>query len=158
TWDYDHRDAGGYWFFSNWGRTSKSKVVNDGSPASQTMPVDWNWTYQLNQYELPDSTSKRMAWGSNFGAIGKGGYDAYGSDKTLSGWPYRSRSVYYVLGAKSDDAVARRVTSVEASLRTALSAAHGKVRTQGPAGVGRTDEEPYAPTGWNSVYGTWDVD
>jgi hypothetical protein len=39
-------DAGGYQFYPNWGTTD----------AEGPMPVDYNWTYQLNQYELPFTT------------------------------------------------------------------------------------------------------
>jgi len=158
TQDFRQRDAGGGWFYPNWGRTSDNKVVSDGSPVSQSMPLEWNWTYQLDQYELPDATSKRMAWGSNFGAIGKQPYDAYGGDKQLSDFPRRSRSVFYVAGAHSKRSVERQIENIEASLKTKLTASRGRVRERGPAGVGRTDEVTYAPAGWSFVYGAWDIE
>lgn len=81
-------DAGGGQFYSAWGTTSAGP-----------MPQDYNWTYQLNQYELPFvSTSKRMAWGSNYGAIGQNSYFAYGDARTLDGYPYQSYAVHMVLG------------------------------------------------------------
>ncbi|HYF63052.1 MAG TPA: hypothetical protein VD886_09595, partial [Herpetosiphonaceae bacterium] len=97
---YAQHDAGGYWLYPKWGTAD----------ADGPMPENYNWTYQLNQYELPfTTTSKRMAWGSNFGAVGQTAYQAYGDDKTLSGYPYQSYSVFVVLDRHSRAAVAGQV-------------------------------------------------
>jgi hypothetical protein len=145
---YLQHDAGGYWFYPKWGT----------SDADGPMPEDYNWTYQLNQYELPfTTTSKRMAWGSNFGAVGRTAYPAYGDDKTLSGYPYQSYSVFVVLDKHSRGPVAGQVGQVEAVQGTALSATAGSVVTSGPAGIGRPDTAAYAPAGYNQIYSTWNV-
>ena len=98
---YLQHDAGGYQFYPNWGK----------SDADGPMPEDFNWTYQLNQYELPSTTrSKRMAWGSNFGAVGQTSYLAYGDDKNLVGYPYQSYSLFVVLDKHSLSPVAGQVS------------------------------------------------
>ncbi|MEO7096246.1 MAG: hypothetical protein ABI175_23505, partial [Polyangiales bacterium] len=143
---YKQHDAGGYWFYSSWGKK-----------AASTMPVDYNWAYQLNQYEIPFLlTSKRLAWGTNFGAVGQEHYNALGDEaKTLVGWPFQSYSVSMVLGKHSEGAVAAQVTQMETAQRTTLTASVGSVVTSGPAGVGRTDSVTYAPAGWDHIYGAW---
>jgi hypothetical protein len=145
---YEQHDAGGYWNYPNWG----------GRDADGPMPEDWNWTYQLNQYEIPFLlNSKRLAWGSNFGAVGKAAYPAYGDASTLVGHPYQSYSVFMVLGKHSEGAVARQVTEMERVQAATLTASVGTVRTSGPAGVRRSDTITYDPPGWNPIHATWDV-
>jgi hypothetical protein len=145
---YLQHDAGGYQFYSSWGT----------SDADGPMPVDYNWTYQLNQYELPFTTrSKRMAWGSNFGAVGQTSYPAYGDDKQLVGYPYQSYSVFVVLDKHSLNPVADQVAEIETVQKTSLSASVGSVVTAGPAGIGRTDNIAYAPIGYDQIYSTWNV-
>jgi hypothetical protein len=149
TQSWEHKDAGGYWFYSKWGQRSSGGA----------MPEDWNWTYQLNQYEIPYLlTSKRLAWGSNYGAVGKRQYPAYGDDKMLSGWPYQSYSVFAVLGQHSARAVEKQVASVAAYEGVTLSATSGRVVTRGPAGIGRSDEVDYVPAGYNHVYAAWELE
>ena len=158
TQSWSKRDAGYGWFYSNWGRTSTNKVITEGTPSSPRMPLEWNWTYQLNQWELPwDNTNKRIAWGMNYGAVGQTRYPAYGDDRTLSGYPYQSHSVTMVLGAKNGNVVSSQVTQVERAILSTLTTTRGTVRTSGPGGVGRTDSVAFSPAGWNSVYGTWEV-
>ena len=139
-------DAGGYWFYSSWGKK-----------AASTMPVDYNWAYQLNQYEIPFLlTSKRLAWGANFGAVGQEHYNAIGDEKgTLVGWPFQSYSVSMVLGKHTDAVVAAQVTQMETTQHTTLTATVGTVTAKGPAGVGRSDTVSYVPAGWDHVYGAW---
>lgn len=158
--DFTTKDAGGTWFYDNWGRTSASKVVGPGAPATQTMPADWNWPFQLNQYEISsgETRSKRMAWGLRRGAVGSRLYDGYGDQRQLSGYPYQSHSNYLVLGAKSSGVVADQVAEIEASLDSTLVATRGAVRTAGPEGIARTASAPYAFAGWNAVYGVWELD
>ncbi len=145
---YLQHDAGGYWFYPNWG----------SSDANGPMPEDYNWPYQLNQYELPFvTTSKRMAWGANFGAVGQTTYLAYGDNKNLAGYPYQSYSVFVVLDKHSRSRVASQVTEIETVQKTILSASVGSVVTSGPAGVGRADSVAYAPAGYNHIYSTWNV-
>ena len=146
---YQQHDGGGYWFYSNWGKT-----------AASNMPEDYNWAYQLNQYEIPFLlTSKRLAWGANFGAVGQEHYNAIGDEaQTLVGWPFQSYSVSMVLGKHTEGVVAAQVSQMEAAQSTTLSASVGTVVTSGPAGVGRSDPVTYVPTGWDHLYGAWAVD
>lgn len=149
TQNYLQHDAGGAGFFAAWGTT------NPHGP----MPPDWNWPFQLNQYELPaTSASKRLAWGSNYGAVGQTAYDVYGNSGKASGYPYQSYSVYVALGTHSGETVQSQVTQVERALASTLSATVGSPRLAGPGGVGRTDPVTYEPAGYNHVYGTWELD
>lgn len=148
---YTQHESGGYWFYGNWGQ-----VDNDGP-----MPEDYNWAYQLNQYELPYNggiKSKRLSWGMNFGAVGQNNYNAIGDTSGLDGYPYQSYAVYVVLGAHSRGMVDAQVGEIETVQGVSLTASKGTVRTTGPAGVGRSDTKAYAPIGWNPIYGTWEID
>jgi hypothetical protein len=145
----DHA-AGGYWFYSAWG-------TRDGDGP---MPEDWNWTYQLNQYELPfpgGNVSKRLAWGMNYGAVGESAYSVYGDDGTASGWPYQSYATFVVLGAHSESAVFSQVSDVEALVDARVSARTGSVVARGPGGVGRTDDVARAIPGYDPRYGTFEL-
>jgi hypothetical protein len=164
-------DAGGYWFYDNWGKTSDAPgPVKTGQIGLMT--PTWNWTYQINQYELCldkpeclESTtgSHRLAWGANYGAIGgakagSGDYAAYGDDRTLSGHPFQSYSVFMVLGKHSAGAVFRQVGEVEGVQATHLQATAGAVATMGPGGVGRTDLVALAPAGYDHRYGVFSIE
>jgi hypothetical protein len=143
---YLQHDAGGYWFYSSWGTTD----------ADGPMPEDWNWTYKLNQYEIPFLlTSKRMAWGANFGAVGQEQYPAYGDDRMLVGWPYQSYAVFVVLDRHSIAPVDAHVAWMERVQGVTLTAAQGEVVTSGPAGVGRADQATYEPAGWDPIHAAW---
>jgi hypothetical protein len=157
-WDWQHEDAGYGWLYPNWGRTSANKVLGDGAPATQGMPADWNWTYQLNQYEIPfDGASKRMNWGTNFGAIGQSNYSAYGDDRSLVGYPYTARSTRLVLGPKGSTLA--EVDQVTRAMDVTLTASEGAVVTSGPKGIGgaASTSETFWPPGWNHVYGVFEM-
>lgn len=142
----NQHDAGGGQFYSAWGTTD----------ADGPMPPDYNWTFQLNQYELPFiSTSKRMGWGSNFGAIGQDSYLAYGDAQMRDGYPYQSYAVYMVLGQHSSGPTQAQVSQVENQQGLILSASIGTVRLTGPAGVARPDTATWAPPGYDPAYGTF---
>lgn len=142
------RDAGAGPLYGRWGQRA----------ASGPMPTDWQWTYQLNQYELPYTTrSHRLAWGTPYGSVGNTQYTAYGNDRMLSGHPYLSYSVFAVLGLHSTRAVLTQVEQVEAYQQARLTATVGEVLTQGPAGVGRSDTAAYEPVGYNPLYATWEA-
>lgn len=145
----DQKDAGGYWAYAEWGKVVPGAMIED-----------WNWTYQLNQYELPwTAASKRLAWGANYGAVGQQSYPAYGDSHQLEGWPYQSYSVFAVLGTHSGGAVEHRIQQMEAAQSVSLQATGAaQVRLEGPAGIAREDLAPYEPAGWNPVYATWDVE
>jgi len=158
TWDWQHKDAGYGWLYPNWGRTSANKVVSDGTPSSQTMPADWNWTYQLNQYEIPfDGASKRVNWGTNFGSVGKASYSGYGDDRSVSGHPFTTRSVRMVMGPRG--ATLAEVDQTTRAMDVAFVASEGTVPTSGPRGFGAAASvsEAYAPAGWNHVYGVFEL-
>jgi hypothetical protein len=145
---WTQKPAGGYWLYTTHGQRD----------ADGPLPVDWNWTYQLNQYELPRTTrSHRLAWGSNYGALGRRSYPRYGDDGTLSGWPYQSYSVFMVLGTHTEDPVLKQAAEVEAWQSIRLTATEGTVVTRGPGGVGRTDPVTYDVPGYNPVYATWEA-
>lgn len=145
---WEQKPAGGYWLYRSW----------DTRDADGPMPTDWNWTYQLNQYQLPGTTrSHRVAWGSNYGALGQRQYPRYGDDATLSGHPYQSYSTFLVLGTHAEDPVLKLAAEVEAWQGVRLSATEGTVLTHGPGGVARGDAVPYDVPGYNPVYATWEA-
>ena len=141
-------DAGGGWLYGSW----------DKSYPGGPMPQDWNWTYQLNQYQLAQSTrSHRLAWGTNYGAVGATEYEVYGADRKVSGYPYQSYSVFMVLGRHSTNTVLGQVGQVESFQDVRMTASVGQVLTQGPAGIARTDTVLYEPVGYNPILATWEV-
>jgi hypothetical protein len=155
-------NTGGSWFTSNWGRTSANRDVGDGTTfGAWMMPANWQWPYQLNQYELMDNTSptssKRCAWGMMYGAVGSTSYDGYGYENTYSGHPYQSYSVATVIGLHSTSAVQAQVTRTERVLAATLTANTGTLITAGPGGVGRTDSVTYAKAGYNATYGAYEL-
>ncbi len=163
---YLQHDAGGSWYYSNWGKTSANRT-NDSAQVGN-MPSTWNWPYQLNQYELcmeqagcvnNPTNSHRLAWGTNRGAVGgansAGTYPAFGDDKQLPGAPYQSYSVFMVLGKHSDTPVFGQVGEIERVQQTTLTASVGTVPATGPGGVGRSDEVALAPAGYDARYAVW---
>lgn len=118
------------------------------------MIQDWLWPYQLNQYELPFvNSSKRLAWGSSYGAVGQSMFSQFGQSR--SGFPRFSYSVWVVLGRHTPSAVDAQRAFLEAVQTTILTATRGQVAAQVPAGVGRSDQRPTTPAGWDPVYGTF---
>lgn len=142
-------DAGGSDFYAQWGHSSPQGP----------MPGPTSWPYQINQYELPGyPQSKRLAWGTNYGAVGQTAYRAFSDDRTLQGYPYQSYATHVVMGLHSTASVQAVVQEVEAAQATQLTAVRGAtVDTQGPAGAGRTGTQAYEPAGYNPVRGTWSV-
>ncbi len=145
TMDWARQDAGGFWFYGSWGTSS-----------SGPMPEDWNWPYQLNQYELPFTTkSHRMAWGTNYGAVGQTSYPAYGDDKQLSGYPFQSYAVLVSLGQKG--LVDEVVGNMESLLDASLTCAVGSVAQQVEGGAGRDDLVLADPAGYHPVFAAHEV-
>jgi hypothetical protein len=137
------------------GKTSANRGAQCAN-GGETMPMDWLWPFQLNQYELPFTTgSHRLAWGSNYGAIGKSSVSAFG--KTLSGYPKVSYSVFMVIGPHSAQPTLDLAEQVDRLSRATLTASEGAVKTSGPAGVGRTDTLTYSPAGYSPVFATWEL-
>ena len=59
-------DYGGPAIKDSWGKTG-GKLL--------TTIANWQWPYQLNQYEIPFvNSSHRLAWGASFGAVGQSSY------------------------------------------------------------------------------------
>jgi hypothetical protein len=150
---YTAKDAGQGWFYTNWGKTSSTRIVDSGIGASG-LPYDWNWTYQLNQYNLPyDANSKLMAWGTNMGSIGQTSFPTYGDASSSSGYPKRSYSLLFNLGSKgSVDSI---VTDSQYSLEATVSASTGSVTTSGPAGVSDSTSLSYGSSSFDPVYSAY---
>lgn len=162
----EQHDAGGYWFYSNWGKTSDNQTRIDGQAG--VMTASWNWTYQINQYELCiddpgclDATtgSHRLAWGANYGAVGgvdgTGMYNAYGDERLVEGHPYLSHSVFMVLGPHEGAPTYEQVLEIERVQGARWTATKGQVVTRLPGGVGRSDEVTLEPPGYDARYSTW---
>lgn len=159
TLDWTQHNTGGTWFHDNWGHTSEDRANVDNF-GNWLMPPNWNWPYQICQYELDDSSptrSKRFAWGLMYGAVGNPAYSSYGYGGQLSGHPYQSYSVFMVMGRQSRGDVLAQVTQVEHMLKARLSADRGQVVTQGPLGVARPDIGTYPVPGFNSTYGAYEL-
>ncbi len=154
-------NTGGSWFTDNWGHTSANRVDGGDDFGTWMMPANWQWPYQLNQYELMDdtsaTTSKRCAWGLMFGAVGKTSYDGYGYEATSSGHPYQSYSVATVIGLHSTAAIQTQVTRTERLLAATLTASTGTLVSAGSGGVGRSDTVGYSKAGYNSIYGAYEL-
>ncbi|QRK07907.1 hypothetical protein JQX13_49415 [Archangium violaceum] len=152
-------NTGGTWFHTNWGYTSANRQ-GAGDFGTWLMPPNWNWPYQMCQYEMDDynpTRSKRLAWGLMYGAVGSPSYYGYGYEGTFSGHPYQSYSVSMVMGRQSTSSVLAQVTQMERMLRGQLSATRGSVVLSGPTGVARTDTATYPVPGYNSVYGAYEL-
>jgi hypothetical protein len=161
---YLQHDAGSAWFYKNWGKTSDNQAMPLDMGTIGIMPINWNWPYQLDQYELTTGTtgSHRLAWGTNYGAIGgddaSGKYKPMGSESpSLVGYPYQSYSVFMVLGKHTDQKVFAQVSEIETVQKTHLTATTGTVPTMGPGGVGRTDMVKLDPPGYDQRYSVWTV-
>ena len=151
-------DYGGGGLADCWTHTSNNPGKNCSKDnAGDAMFAAWLWPYQLNQYELPFvTTSKRLCWGANYGAVGLASYDSLGRSG-LVGKPRVSYAVFVVLDRHRDAGVARLVQQMETVQATTLTASVGTVAASGVAGVGRADTTTWSPPGWNHVYATWDL-
>lgn len=151
---YTSKDAGQGWFYTNWNKTSSTRVVDSGIGASG-LPYDWNWTYQLNQYNLPyDANSKLMAWGTNMGSVGQTSFPTYGDASSESGYPRRSYSLLFNLGAKGS--VDTLVTDSQYSLEATVTASIGNVISLGPKGIGDTSSTmSYGSSSFDPVYSAY---
>jgi hypothetical protein len=103
------------------GKTSATQGPSCAT-AGNTMPTDWMWPFQLNQYELPFTTlSHRLAWGLNYGAVGQTTVSAFG--RTYSGYPTLHYAVALVLGLRSTEATLAQVTELEHELAAVVTGA-----------------------------------
>jgi hypothetical protein len=149
TQDYVQQDAGGYWGYARWNTTSAAGNASLPPDGNHVMPCDFNWPYQTINYSFKgantSTTSKRMAWGTNFGFLGRTSYPEHGFGGFRSGYPRQSYSVYVALDRRTPAPTAAQVAQVEAALASALAADMGTVLTSGPAGVNRPDTLPTPP-------------
>lgn len=142
--------AGGYSGSAAWGTSSPQGPMPDQS----------NWPYQLHQWQLPDDpAAKRIAWGSNYGAVGQRWYPTLGELTHANGYPYQSYSVFIVTDTHQAHPVQRQVKEVAAQQAATLSGVeNANVRLSGPGGVGRDDDVRYDVAGLNPIYSTWEVE
>jgi hypothetical protein len=153
---FTSKDAGYGWAYTNWGHTSFNKIIDSGNPATQSMPYDWNWTYQSVQYNIPtDLNSKRLAWGTNLGAIGQVSYNNYSYAGTSSGYPYHSNSAYIVIGNKGESY--SQLSQVESNIDAIVTALIGSTYSSGPSGIGGAVNKSinYGQSSYDPVYGTF---
>jgi hypothetical protein len=126
------------------------------------MPANWDWTYQLNEWAFLDDVNptqnKLMAWGLMGGSVGQVQYDGYGYEHKYAGYPYQSYSVHGVFGRHSSGEVMRQVNQVETQLASTLTVTTGRIVSQGPGGVGRTDSVAYDVPGYNQMYGAYELE
>jgi len=161
------QDAGGYFDATRWGSTS---AAGDACADHYKMPCAYNWDYQSINYSLsqpnPTTSNTRLAWGTEFGFLGKSSYPVNGnkenwggpySNAYASGYPKKSYSAYIVLGTHTSGPVEAQVTQVETVQSLTLTTLNGSVVTTGPSGINRSgdpsDTFTYSPPGYNHVYG-----
>lgn len=157
------QDAGGYWATNRWNSTSAAGngcTVAVGG-VSHRMPCNFNWPFQSINYATdpfvnPDATtnSARLAWGSNFGFLGRTSYPTHGYLGNAPGWPRKSYSTHVVLGTHSSDPVGAQVGQVEAVQTLTLTATVGTVVASGPSGVADATPRTYSPSGYDPIYGS----
>lgn len=158
--DITKHDAGSEFSFINWNTTSA--IVGQGCPPpdNYVMPcVDYQWAYQANADDAATTPQgdKHLTWGTGYGFLGWSAYSTDGSQGTGIGWPYQSYATHVVLGAHSAAATNAQVTQVENAMSSTLSASVGIVTGSGPAGAGLASTQMFQPSGYNRVYGTWEV-
>ncbi|WP_295449787.1 hypothetical protein [uncultured Thiodictyon sp.] len=164
------QNAGGYNNYQApvWrGKTSATMgklCLNDqgaGPGYNHKLPCSSDWAYQLVQYSVASAaqttSNKRLAWGADWGSLGNSAF-TNSNGYAVSGYPKVSYSVYVVLDPHSANPTQTVAKQAETINLTRLTATLGTVRTQGIAGVGRTDTKPYSPAGYSPIYGTWEVD
>lgn len=153
---YTTKDGGQMNFYQQWGKTSATKTVTGCTPNTQVMPLDYCFTYQMNQYDFPyDANAKRFAWGTNSGSVGQTAAWNYSWTASYSGYPYRSSSVMMNMGQKGETDTL--VGQVEKTLASSVSASIGTVPTTGPAGINNANTITYATAGYDPVYGVFVV-
>lgn len=155
------QDAGGYWATNFWNTTSAAgnacSVATGG--VDHRMPCNYNWPYQSVNYSMDPfanpnggTNNTRLAWGTNFGFLGRTSYPTHGYLGTASGWPRKSYSTFVVLGTHSADTVGTQVAQMDVMQGVGLATAIGSVVTSGPSGVGDATARTYSPAGYDPVY------
>jgi len=146
---------------------------------------DEEWMYQTVAYGILSNTggvTKRLTWGTNFGAIG--GFDDWwlapgttikeftkhsdGLRTTGDAGMFLGYSVFDVFGTHTGGykggSVGKMVTQMENMQTAILTTSIGTVVTSGPAGVqgagagfSTVPTTVYTPAGYNAIYATWEI-
>ncbi len=170
------------------GRTdmTSTPIKPNSQKLNGPMLLDEQWPYQIAAYDIlspSGGNTKRLTWGTNFGAIGGFAQNNDNTDFTLHYNGQRTTggkglflaySVADVFGlhtpngvyndsAYKTGAVGKVITQMENMQLATLSATVGSVITTGPAGVQGTSSAnvptvTYVPAGYNHIYATWEVD
>lgn len=105
------------------------------------------YAYQLNFFDAYGS--KRMTWGTQFGAL----YGGFGSTRG-----YQNYSLAMSMGKYSDHGASELIKETESihdgTLR--VQALTGALVTSGNEGSGNPTSHVYSPAGYNHVYRTWE--
>lgn len=156
------QDAGGYQGSDGLrGATSATKNCPANLGGVFAMPCQFQWSYQSVNYSLGgvnDATnSKRLAWGADWGYLGKSVYqpmnNAYAD--TPGSFPKRSYSTFIVFGPHTGNPTKSLAAQMKVVNDSVLNASGATVATGGIAGVGRSDNAAYSPAGYDHVYGAW---
>jgi len=168
-------------------RNYPSKDPRTISRPSGPMLGDEDWAFQILNYQFSGSTpitSKRLAWGSNFGRVG--GFNDYGDypNTTANITNYSQHvtdpvgvsltgqrasgmllaySVFVVFGAHTggytNGTVGKQVIQMQNVAAATLSTVTGTVATNGSAGIGNATNTmiTYSPIGYNPTYSAWEI-
>lgn len=168
------------------GRTdlSANPITNISQQLNGPMLSDEQWIYQIAAYGILGSTggvTKRLTWGTNFGAIGgfndwwmdSSSYKDFtrhynGTRTTGNAGMFLAYSVFDVFGTHTGGykggSVGKMVTQMENMQLATLTASVGTVATSGPAGVqgsgsgfSTVPTVTYTPAGYNFIYASWEV-
>ncbi len=168
-------------------RNYPSKDPRTISKPSGPMLGDEDWAFQILNYQFSGTTpitTKRLAWGSNFGRVG-GFYDYGDYPNTTANITNYSQhvtdpvgvsltgqrasgmllaySVFVVFGPHAggytNGTVGKQVIQMQNAAAATLSAFTGSVATIGPAGVGNATNAviTYSPAGYNPTYSAWEI-
>ncbi len=154
---WTQQDAGGYWWANSAGGTSSSDWTagdtnNDGAADNQ-MPANWNCPFQLNAYE--GYNAEKMAWGTNFGYVGRDTYQDLTYANRSGGHPHQGYTVFIHIGQHSHGGVDALIQHMASSQQSTLSATQGQVVSSGPDHVGLNPSVTYQPQGWDHRYAEW---
>lgn len=158
------QDAGGYQGSDGLrGATSATKNCPANLGGVFVMPCPFQWSFQSVNYSLGGvnaaTTSKRLAWGADWGYLGKSVYTPMNNNyaNTPGSFPKRSYSTLIVLDPHTGNPSKTLSAQMKIIDDTTLSATGATIATSGIAGVGRTDTTAYSPVGYNHVYSTWEA-
>lgn len=157
------QDAGGYQGSDGLrGATSATKNCPANLGGVFTMPCQFQWSFQSVNYSLvgnDPTTSKRLAWGADWGYLGKSVYQPMNNNyaDTPGSFPKRSYSTFIVLDPHTGNPSKSLSAQMKVIDGTTLNATGATVATSGSAGVGRNDTVTYSPAGYNHVYSTWEA-